>query len=59
MNPRLTHDEMLALARKNPPPQSWFEEDFTKVRGDEKVTRLHPPESEVPVLDLGSLAHRR
>jgi hypothetical protein len=26
---RLTHDEMLALARKNPPAQSWFEEDFS------------------------------
>jgi hypothetical protein len=26
---RLSHDEMLALARKNPPAQSWFEEDFS------------------------------
>ena len=26
---RLTHDELLALARKNPPAQSWFEEDFS------------------------------
>jgi hypothetical protein len=29
---RLTHDEMIALAEKTPPPQEWFEEDFSGLR---------------------------
>jgi hypothetical protein len=29
----MTHEQRVAYAEANPPPQSWFEEDFTGVAG--------------------------
>jgi hypothetical protein len=32
MREKVSHSKMVAMAKKNPPPQSWYEEDFRKVR---------------------------
>jgi hypothetical protein len=29
----IPHDQMLANAKKSPPPQVWFDEDLSKLRG--------------------------
>jgi len=31
-----SYDQLAMLAMKNPPPQSWFEADFSRLRGPQK-----------------------
>lgn len=30
---RMSHEDFVAMAKKYPPPQEWFDEDFSALRG--------------------------
>jgi hypothetical protein len=32
------YEELVEVAKRNPPPQSWFEEDFSKLRNPSAMT---------------------
>lgn len=51
-SPPLTYAELVETAKRNPPPQSWFEEDFSGLRGPKKTLKQVNAERKISSKEL-------